>query len=117
MKIWKSLAILAICWSGIATAEHRMVTLIDAVETEPSDMILPATTGGMMTYRACSKGCEREFERARLTAETRFSVAGKPVKFEDFQRVFTEIKRKKTSYALVSVDTKTKTVTSIDIAG
>lgn len=117
MQIRKSLCVIALlACCAPALAEIELVTLVRAVETSPAHIILPATTNGMMTYRACSGECDEEYERARLTENTSFSVAGKAVKFDDFRQVFAEIKNLKDSYALVSVDTKLGTVTNINLA-
>ena len=99
-----------------AFADFELVTLVNAVETSPVNIILPATTNGMMTYRGCSAECDKEYERARLTDNTSFTVNGKAVKFDDFRVVYTEIKYLENSYALVSVDMKTGTVMSINLA-
>ncbi len=90
--------------------------LIDAVETSPGDIILPATVNGMMTFKPCTGECDREHKRARLTPNTKFALNGKAVKFEEFRREFATIKRSDRSYALVSYDTETNTVTKIDIS-
>lgn len=116
MKIRKSLLLAALACSAPALAEFTLETLVLAVETSPSNIILPATTNGMMTYRGCSGECDKKYARARLTDATRFTVEGKAVKFEDFRQVYLEIKNLDNSYALVSVDTKLGTVTNIDLA-
>jgi hypothetical protein len=115
MKI-KILAILAaLAVAPIAAADFEIVTLVKAIELSPSNMILPGTTNGMMTYRPCAGECDKAYQRARLTDGTRFSVAGKPVKYADFLTFYSDIKNGADSYALLSVDTKTKTVTGINI--
>ncbi len=116
IRIWKALAILGLALSQAAIADTETLVLVNAVETSPSNVILPASTNGMMSFRPCGKGCEREYERARITEGTRFVVDGKAVNFEDFRNAFAVIRGKDDSYALVSYDTKTKTVTSIDVA-
>ncbi len=116
MPIRKSLLLLAMACCAPAFAEFQIVTLVNAVETSPSNIILPATTNGMMTYRGCSEECDKEYERARLTDSTSFTVNGKAVKFDDFRLVYAEVKQLENSYALVSVDTRTGTVTSINLA-
>jgi len=90
--------------------------LIDAVETSPGEIILPATVNGTMTFKPCAGECDREHKRARLTPNTKFALNGKAVKFEEFRREFATIKRSDKSYALVSYDTETNTVTKIDIS-
>lgn len=115
IRILAVLAMLAV--ARMAAAEFEIVTQVRATELSPSNIILPSTTNGMMTYRPCAGECDADYKRARLTNATRFSVAGRPVKYADFLREFSLIKNGKNSYALVSVDLKTKTVTGIDIKG
>lgn len=101
-------------------APLEMVTLVDSVELSPAHIILPGSVNGMVTYRACGAGdaaCDEEYSRARLTPETRFYVGDKAVKFEDFQSGFAAVRSKRNGYALLSVDTKNKVITSIRIQG
>lgn len=114
IRILLTLAVLALGQPAIA--EFEIVTLVDAVELSPSNIIMPGSTNGMMTYKPCANECDAQYERARVTAETRFSISGSAVKFSDFQVEFASLKNAKDSYALLSVDTKTKTVMSLDIA-
>lgn len=117
MKIWKSLAVIALIVSHAAIADVKLVTLVDAWETSPSTMIMPASVNGTMTYKPCPGECKKDFERARLTADTAFAIKGKRVKFEDFRREFDRIRKNKDSYALIRVDRKSRTVVDINIAG
>ena len=89
--------------------------LIDAVETSPGDIILPATVNGTMTFKSCEGECAGQHKRMRLTGETRFTLDGKAVKYEVFRREFATIRNSNRSFALVSYDTDTNTVTRIDI--
>ncbi len=115
IKLLLSLAILA-AGQVAGAADFTIVTQVLAVEMSPSNMILPATTNGMLTYKPCADECDAEYERARITADTRFSISGKAAKFVDFQAEFAAIKNAEKSYALLSVEKATRTVTSIDIA-
>jgi hypothetical protein len=90
--------------------------LIDAVELSPDNIILPGTTNGTMTFKPCVGKCDQDHKRARLTADTRFVVEGRAVKFEEFRRNHAALRRSKDSYALVSYDTETNTVTTIEIS-
>ena len=94
----------------------QLVTEISAVEASPSNIILPGSTDGMMTFRPCDGECEDNYIRVHLSADTKFSVDGIAVKYADFRREFATIKRNDTSYALVTYDIETKTATSIQIA-
>ena len=116
MKIRTSLTLLVLAWSQLALAERELVTLVEATELSPANIILPASINGMMTFRPCSDDCDEDYERARLTAATQFTVNGSRVKFEDFQKAFAVLKRADDAYALVSVDLKESTVASIEIA-
>ena len=100
-----------------AGAAAQLVTLVKATELTPSNIIFPQTTNGMMTFKSCAEECDKEYERARLTADTQYTVNGRGVKFEDFKRDLANFRSSRDSYALVSVDTKTKTVVSIQIEG
>lgn len=97
-------------------AMAQIKTLINAIETSPANIILPGSTDGMVTFRPCSDQCDEDYKRVSLNAATRFSVDGKAVKFDDFRRDFAIIKRAESSYALVSYDTETNTVISIQLA-
>ena len=116
IRAWKALIIFGLALSQTAYADFKIVTLVNAVETSPSNIILPSSTNGMVSFRPCDDGCEKKYERVQLTEATSFVVDGKRVNFEDFRNAFAVIRGSEDSYALVSYDTKTKTVTSIDVA-
>ena len=97
-------------------ALSQIVTAVAAMEASPANMILPGGTDGMMTFRPCDGDCDADYIRVRLNANTRFTVNGKTVEFAEFRREFASIKRNPESYALVTYETKTNTVTSIQIA-
>lgn len=119
MKIRKlTIALLAaLLASGASAQDRELVTLVEATELSPSNIIIPQSINGMMTFKPCADSCDEDYERARLTGDTQFVVNGRGVRFEDFQKSFALIKTNKDGYALVSVDTKTKTVVSIQIQG
>ena len=117
LRKWISLAIIGLVLGQPAIAAFEIVTLVNAVETSPSNIILPSSTSGMVSFRPCDEECDAvEYRRARLTDATKFAVNGKAVKFEEFRKAFAAIRGTEDSYALVSYDTKSKTVTSIDVA-
>jgi len=98
-----------------AMAQTQIV--IDAIETSPANIILPANTSGMMTFRPCAEECKKDYKRVQLSAGTTFSVNGKAVKFDEFRRSFAIIKRAATSYALVTYEVETNKLISIHLAG
>ena len=100
-----------------AMAQMQNVVLIDAIETSPANIILPANTSGMMTFRPCAGECDKDYKRVQLSAGTTFSVNGKAVKFDEFRRNFAIIKRAAESYALVTYEVETNRLISIQLAG
>jgi len=90
--------------------------LIDAVELSPDNIILPQTAGGTMTFKPCVGECDKDHKRARLTTGTKFAVDGRAVKFDEFRRDHATLRRSEESYALVSYETETNTVTRIEIS-
>ena len=115
MKLKGIIAVIGLALSQAAAADFEIKTVVEAIEASPSNIILPASTSGMMTYRACYDECDREYERARLTEKTVFSVNGKVVKFEDFRAKYAEARRTDKALALVSVHLESRTITKIDI--
>ncbi len=97
-------------------ALSQIVTAVAAVEASPANLILPGGTDGMVTFRPCDGDCDADYVRVRLSADTRFTVNGKAVRYAEFRREFATIKRDPESYALVTYETQTNTVTSIQIA-
>ncbi|HNP37140.1 MAG TPA: hypothetical protein PKK10_14915 [Woeseiaceae bacterium] len=94
-----------------------LVTLIEAIELSPSNIILPGSLNGTVTFLPCVDECDEDHQRARLTANTKFFVDEKAVKFDVFRQQLMLKRQNKDSYALVSVDTKQNTITSIHING
>ncbi len=109
--------IIAIALVVSMPAAAQLVTLIDAIETSPANIILPANTSGMMTFRPCAEECEKDYIRVQLSAGTTFSVNGKAVKYDEFRRNFAIIKRAAMSYALVTYEVETNRLISIQLAG
>ena len=109
--------ILFVALAALQPAFAQIKTLINAVETAPANIILPASNSGMMTFRPCAEECDEDYERVRVTPETTFSVNGGKVKWEDFRKSFPAIRQSDKGYALVSYDTTNKTLISLEIAG
>ena len=117
MNIHKLILVMILAVAMPAIAQMQNVVLIDAIETSPANIILPANTSGMMTFRPCAGECDKDYKRVQLTAGTTFSVNGKAVKFDEFRRSFAIIKRAAMSYALVTYEVKTNKLISIHLAG
>ncbi len=111
-----TLAIIGLALWRPALADLEIVTINNAVELAPSNIIMPSAMTGMVSYRPCDGDCDKPYERARLTEGTTFTVNGKAVEFEEFRKSFAVIRGAEDSYALLSYDTKTRTVTSLAVA-
>ncbi len=95
----------------------QLETLVNAVETAPSNISFPASENGTVSFKPCSEECNSEYTRVALNNATQYFIDGRAVKFADFRIKFAQIKHSNGSYALVSYDTKSKIVTSINISG
>lgn len=115
MTIQRILIVMTLLLFQAANAQPEI--LIDAFETAPSNINFPASDSGTVVFKPCSYDCKKDFLHVTLGIGTAYLVKGNPVKFADFRKEFLLIKHKVGSYALVSFDTKTKIVTSINIAG
>ena len=115
-QFFTAIALLTIAMTASAN-ERQLITLVEAIELSPSNVIMPGSVNGMVTFKACVEACDEQYRRARLTTDTQFYVAGRRLKFEDFQTDFNNIKQRPDGYALIRVDAKSRTITRIDIQG
>lgn len=114
MNIRLSVLVLALAIAAPAMAE--IFTEVRAVEVTTSNINVPTSQNGRLTFRPCAGTCDAVFESARLTPETRFRVNGEVTDFNGFRRAFFNLASGKDHYALVSVDMRANTVTSVAIA-
>ena len=115
MKTLRRLVLLAAI-AGIQPAIAQIENVINAVETAPANIILPASNSGMMTFRPCDGECDEDHVRVRVTPETTFSVDGSGVKWDDFRKMFPTVRQSDSGYALVSYDTKNKVLISLEVS-
>jgi hypothetical protein len=115
VKFWKVALIASMGFSAAASAQFVFETEVDAVELAPTNIILPTTISGMMSFRACDRPCDKEYQRIRLSADTRFIMDGRRMKFDEFRRAFSVMRSRETSYALIGYDVETRTATNIEV--
>ena len=115
MKTFKRLLLLAAI-ASFQPAIAQIETVINAVETAPANIILPASNNGMMTFRPCDGECDKDHVRIRVTPNSEFSVNGSGVKWEDFRKMFSTVRQSDSGYALVSYDTKNKVLISLEVS-
>lgn len=114
MKIRISMLLLALSLSLSAMAD--LVTVVRAVEVSTSNINVPTSTNGRMSFKPCGGECDAEYLSVRLTPATMFEVNGEATDFIGFRAAFYNLARNKDHYALVSYDTQSSTVTSVFIA-
>lgn len=114
MDLRKLLMIVTVVVCGIANAE--VVTIVDAVETDTSNISFPTSANGRLMFKPCAGECDEKFIITRLTPETTFTIGGRKVDFIEFRIAFLNARNGSDGYALVSYHTKTKTVASVNIA-
>ena len=110
------LVVLVAAVAALQPAFAQIETLVNAVETAPSNITLPASNNGMMTFRPCAEECDKDSKRVRVTPGTKFVIDGATVKWEDFRKLFPTIRQSDDGYALVSYDTKNNTLVSLEVS-
>lgn len=106
---------LVLALAGAAQAQFTFKTEVEAVEVAPANIILPATASGMVSFKPCDGDCAEPYVRIQLSPNTRFSLDGQSLKFDDFRREFSIVRRSRSSYALINYDVKTNTATNIEV--
>jgi len=106
---------LTLAISVAANAQFTFKTEVQAVELTPANIILPATTSGMVSFRPCDSDCTEDYVRVQLTPATTFAIDGKRLKYEEFRRSFASAKRSPKAYALINYDVETQAATNIEV--
>lgn len=100
---------------AVVPAGAEFSTLVEAIELTPSNIILPGSINGTVTFKPCAGECDKEHRRARLTPETEFYVGNRKVRFDVFQDSMSVLRGSDDAYALISVDLEKQTITSIRV--
>ncbi len=114
MRISKLWVLLTLVLCQVAAAQIE--TLVRAVETAPINIRLPSSEGGTLVFKPCSDECDADYVRVTLTAATSYRFNGEQVKFADFRNNFMLRRSNDESYALVSYDVQSKTVTALELS-
>ena len=97
-------------------AAADVVTVVEAIETTASNISVPVSNNSRLNFKPCPGTCKADFRSARLTPETRFVVNGQSMAFDEFRKAFINLRRGNDTYALVSYDTRSNTVSSVRIS-
>ena len=113
MKIHVFLLISSFALVGKINAD--ISTVIEALEINTSNIMVPTTTTGRLMFKPCSNPCDRKFVLVQLTPETIFSVMLKILNFSEFRKTFYAMRSGNDDYALVTYEVGSNKVISINI--
>lgn len=99
----------------VTPAVAQLTTLVDAVEVSPSQIHLPTSQNGKLSFQPCSESCDAEYISVRLTPATTFRMQGKVVKFTIFRRDFYKLRHRDDGYALITYEVDKSTATSVEV--
>lgn len=110
MKFLKCILIITAC-VGL-TAQAEIQTIIDAVEVKPLFLSVPANASSRLAFKKCE---ECNSLTPRLTSVTTFSLGGNAMKFAEFRQRLISVRRSGNGMVLISINTETNTVNSIEV--
>ncbi len=105
-KLTTAAVLLAIAMSLPATANA------ESFELDLTELRLPATAAGFVSYRAC-QGCG--FTRSQTNADTVYELNGNPVTFQQFRRAANGAANKKRALVTILYDTDIERITLISV--
>jgi hypothetical protein len=106
------IAMLAVSVPALA----QLSTLVEAVEAAPSEINLPTSPNGNLTFKPCWQECDADYISVRLTAGTQYLFQGEVVGFADFRKHFFNKRHSSDGYALVTYDADKNTATSVAVS-
>lgn len=116
MTIRKSIAItlfsIALGFSTHAVAGLGPI-VEQAYEVAISDFRAPGTAGGTAAFKAC-EGCDTQ--TVRVSADARFIVNGKTVRFEEFRKAFAAAGNSDEAMVVVLHHLESDTIVSISVS-
>jgi hypothetical protein len=110
MQIRKLLALALIGLSLTAAADFTTITA--AYEVAVSDLRLPGSTGGTLTFRQCAQ-CE--LETVRVNSQTRYVVNDHDLILADFKARLAAVKKPKDETATVMHHLESNTITAVKV--
>ena len=110
MQIRRLLALAVIGFSLTAAADFRTVTEVH--ELWLSNVRLPATTSGTLSFSECA---ECQVVTLRASAATRYAVNGKTVSLVDFRKAIAGVSNRNDQMVDVFHHLDTNTVTAVEI--
>lgn len=91
-----------------ADADFKLVA--KAHEVALSDIRLPGTAGGTLSFKPC---VECAYETARVTSETRYEANGRRLTLEEFRQELEQVADPSSVWLTVMQDLESKTITTV----
>lgn len=104
------LAILLLGLTLPAAADFVVVT--EAYEVALSDLRLPGTTNGTLTFRECS---ECDYRTIRVTAGTRYEANNQTLTLEDFRKAVADVPNPSDVTVTVQHHLESDTITGLQV--
>jgi len=111
MKIKTLLTTTLLCLGLAMTAQAQIIS--QAYELALSDFSAPATENGGVSFKQC-KTCDRQV--VRVTSATRYTINGKAVRLEDFQKAVLQSRNGPERDVTVLHHLESDTIESIDVS-
>ena len=110
MYIRKLLVLVLLGLSLAAAADFRTIT--EAYEVDLSDLRLPGSENGTLTFKQCS---DCEAQTLRVTGKTRYVVNDRGVALSEFKNQLRRVRNRKTVAATVMHHLESNTITAISV--
>ena len=110
MHIRKLLAVVLLGLSLSAAADFT--TLTAAYEVSISDLRMPRSTGGTLTFRRCT---ECALETVRVNSKTRYVLNDRDVELKEFREELRRVRNKKMEGATVRHHLESNMITSVRV--
>ena len=110
MHIRILLVLVALGLSHVTVAEFRTIT--EAYEVDLSNLTLPATVNGKLTFRQCS---ECDAQTLRVTGKTRYLINDREFTLAEFKRQLRRVRHRKDQNISVSHHLESNTIRAIKV--
>lgn len=111
MGIRKILMGILLAASLPAAADFTVVA--PAYELVLSNLVVPVTTTGTLSFRECNE-CEPKV--VRLTRNTQFKVNGQSVELQEFRKIVFEVKDRSNKTVIVKHDLPSDTIVYVSVS-
>ena len=110
MQRRKLLVLVLLGLSLAAAADFRTIT--EAYEVDLSDLRLPGSENGTLTFKQCS---DCEAQTLRVTSKTRYVVNDRGIALVEFKNQLRRVRNRKTAAATMMHHLESNTITALSV--